>query len=252
MKKRLLAFILTVALLWCSVPVLSLAVGAENADGTPVSQTENVNGAEGPAGEPGEPNEPGGPTPEPAPSSSTVSSVEAEGDPTPAPSPGNQSPESEDGESDALSGGGQEPVSSVPSDANSTPDGEKGNGSTVLGGETSTENDPQGDSQETGGSAGDPDSGAGDPASDEVTFTYAPDEETGTAAIRGIESLGSNVTSITIPKTVTGPDGTEYQVTELRLKRTWSDGERFPQVTSLMIPDTITTCDTCFFNMFPT
>ena len=98
---------------------------------------------------------------------------------------------------------------------------------------------------------GDPDSGAGDPASDEVTFTYAPDEETGTAAIRGIESLGSNVTSITIPKTVTGPDGTEYQVTELRLKRTWSDGERFPQVTSLMIPDTITTCDTCFFNMFP-
>ena len=63
MKKRLLAFILTVALLWCSVPVLSLAVGAENADGTPVSQTENVNGAEGPAGEPGEPNEPGGPTP---------------------------------------------------------------------------------------------------------------------------------------------------------------------------------------------
>lgn len=249
MKKRLLAFILTVALLWCSVPVLSLAVGAENADGTPVSQTENVNGAEGPTGEPGEPNEPGGPAPEPAPSSSAVSSVEAEGDPTPAPSPGNQSPETEGEESDALSSGGQEPVSSVPSDANSTPDGEKGNGSTVLGGETSTENDPQGDSQETGGSEGD--SGAGDSASNEVTFTYAPDEDAKTAAIRGIESLGSNVTSITIPKTVTGPDGTEYQVTELKLQRTWSDGERFPQVTSLMIPDTITTCDTCFFNMFP-
>lgn len=232
MKKRLLAFILTVALLWCSVPVLSLAVGAENADGTPVSQTENVNGAEGPAGEPGEPNEPGGPTAEPA------------------PSPGNQSPESEDGESDVLSGGGQEPVSSVPSDANSTPDGEKGNGSTVLGGETSTENDPQGGGQETGGSEGD--SGAGDSASNEVTFTYTPDEENKTAAIRGIDGrLGDDVTSITIPKTVTGPDGTEYQVTELRLQRTWSDSDRFPQVTSLTIPDTITTCDTCFFNMFP-
>ena len=251
MKKRLMAFILIVALLWCSVPVLSLAVDTENADESLASQTEKLNETESKTSEPEEPNEPGEPTAEAEVSSSAVSSVEGEGTPTPAPSPGYQSPESEGEESDALSSGEQEPVSSVPDSGNSAPEDEKGNGSTVLNGETSTENDPQGAGQETGGSEGDPDSGAGDSASNEVTFTYTPDEETQTAAIRGIESLGSDVISVVIPETVTGPDGTEYQVTELRLQRTWSDSDRFPQVTSLTIPDTITTCDTCFFNMFP-
>ena len=154
MKKRLMAFILIVALLWCSVPVLSLAVDTENADESLASQTEKLNETESKTSEPEEPHEPGEPTAEAEVSSSAVGSVEGDGPPTPAPSPGYQSPESEGEESDALSSGEQEPVSSVPDSGNSAPEDEKGNGSTVLNGETSTENDPQGAGKETGASAG--------------------------------------------------------------------------------------------------
>ena len=103
MKKRLMAFILIVALLWCSVPVLSLAVDTENADESLASQTEKLNETESKTSEPEEPNEPGEPTAEAEVSSSAVSSVEGEGTPTPAPSPGYQSPESEGEESQADS-----------------------------------------------------------------------------------------------------------------------------------------------------